>query len=446
MANSEISISPCGLLKSTIRVPGSKSLTNRALICAALSVGKSRLRGVLRAEDTEVMIHALQEIGVQTEADWSRHEITVRGLGGPPNNASESAVELNIAGSGTSMRFLTAALAAGQGKYRIAGNDRMHQRPIGDLIQALNSWGADVQSELENDCPPLLVNSPAIRGGTTTIAGSTSSQFLSGLLMVAPLVAAQSNQPAIVELEGELVSRPFVQLTLDVMHAFGISVQTNDTFDRFIVETDQKYHGTDYSIEPDATAASYFWAAAAVCGGSVEVQQLNRASIQGDKQLVQALQKMGCKTIESRTGWTVIGPARHGIDIDMGDYSDTVQTLAVVALFVNGPTTIRGIAHNRFKESDRIADLARELRKFGAQVEEFADGMTITPPGPGELGQGGEEIRIDTYNDHRMAMSLAIAGLKVPGVVILDPGCVSKTFPEFFDVLAEATSTTKLDQ
>jgi 3-phosphoshikimate 1-carboxyvinyltransferase len=416
-----ITIRPRGPLCGSIRPPGSKSITNRALVCAALAKGKSRLSGALDSEDTRVMIDSLQRLGVAIASDHASHAIHVRGAGGP---VAAGDVELFVGNSGTTIRFLTALATLGRGRIRLDGVERMRQRPIGDLLDALNALGADVASERGDGCPPVVVTARGLRGGAATVKGGISSQFLSALLMAAPL--AQSDVELIVE--GELVSRPYVAMTLAVMNAFGVPAEMCDA-QRFHIPAGRTYAGREYAIEPDASAASYFWAAAAITGGRLTVEGLSRDSLQGDVAFCDRLEQMGCTIEHGRDGITVIGGPLHGIETNMNAISDTVQTLAAVALFAQGPTTITGVGHNRYKETDRIADLARELRKLGAAVDELPDGLKITP-GP------RREAAIETYNDHRMAMSLALVGVGGPAVTILNPGCTVKTYPHFFDDLS----------
>jgi 3-phosphoshikimate 1-carboxyvinyltransferase len=412
-------------LQARIRPPGSKSITNRALVCAALATGQSRLRGALDSEDTRVMIAALKQLGLRVEVDLPRAELLVTGCEGqPPNRAAE----IFVGNSGTTIRFLTAMLAAARGAYRLDGVARMRERPVGDLLDALRRLGADVRSEAENGCPPVVVNASGLSGGPAPIRGDISSQFLSGLLMAAPYAASEVE----IQVQGELVSQPYVRMTLGVMRAFGVNCQVENLLG-FTIPAPQTYVATDYTIEPDASAASYFWGAAAIAGGQVRVEGLSRDALQGDVAFVDCLERMGCKVESSVAGIAVTGAALRGIDVNMNAISDTVQSLAAVALVASGPTTITGVAHIRHKETDRIGDLARELRKLGAQVDEFADGLKITP---GTL-RGAE---LETYNDHRMAMSLALVGLRVPGVVIQNPRCVEKTYPRFFDDLQSVIS------
>jgi len=417
-----IKIQPTGPLRGSIRPPGSKSITNRALICAALAEGESLLIGPLDSEDTRVMMEALRKLGITVEYDVAANRVGVIGCGG---RLPASEAEIFVANSGTTIRFLTAMLALGHGAYRLDGTPRMQQRPIGDLLAALQGLGVDAVARLKNGCPPVVITADGLPGGRATIAGDISSQFLSGLLMAAPY--AKTNVEIVVH--GDLVSRPYVDMTLDVMRTFGVSVGAED-YRRFTILAPQSYRAQTYAIEPDASAASYFFAAAAITQGEVTVTGLSDQSIQGDVAFCDRLRDMGCKVASGPDHITVAGRPLAGIDVDMNSISDTVQTLAAVALFAKGPTTIRGVAHIRHKETNRIHALAVELRKLGAEVEERDDGLKITP---GTL-HGAE---IDTYDDHRMAMSLALVGLVVPGVVIRDPACTAKTYPHFFRDLEE---------
>jgi 3-phosphoshikimate 1-carboxyvinyltransferase len=428
-----IEIEPTGPLHGSVRPPGSKSITNRALVCAALADGESILTGALDSEDTGVMIDALGQLGLSVDHDPDASTIRVVGSAG---HIPASEADLYVANSGTTMRFLTAMVTCGQGTYRLDGAPRMRERPIEDLLKALRQLGADVKSESQNRCPPVIAQASGLPGGRATVAGDISSQFLSGLLMVAPTAADRVRLHVV----GELVSQPYVRMTLAVMAAFGVTVEYEDTFSliftaqerlgRFVIPAGQTYQATPYEIEPDASAASYFFAAAAVTGGQVTVEGLARESVQGDIAFCDCLQRMGCDVRYGSSSITVTGRSLRGIDVDMNAISDTVQTLSAVALFADGPTTITGVAHVRHKETDRIHALVTELRKLGAEVTERPDGLEIVP---GRL----RPARIETYDDHRMAMSLAIVGLASPGVVICDPGCTAKTYPRFFDDLGD---------
>jgi len=425
-------------LHGRIRPPGSKSITNRALVCAALAKGVSTLSGTLDSEDTQVMVESLQRLGIKVDHHGAAPSASIapgQPIGSPHPPATLTIhgtrgqipaleADLYCANSGTTIRFLTALATLGHGAFRLDGNQRMRQRPIADLLDALNQLGARAVSENDNGCPPVVVHANGLPGGTATIRGDISSQFLSAVLMAAP--AARS--PVVVQIDGPLVSLPYVRMTLAVMRAFGAHVDTTPQLNQFRIAP-QHYQSCYYPIEPDASAASYFWAAAAITGGEVTVEGLSANSLQGDVAFVDCLEQMGCQARREATSITVIGRALKGIDVDMNAISDTVQTLAVTALFAEGPTTIRNVAHIRHKETDRLAALATELRKVGATVEQRDDGLTIVPGPP-------RPASIDTYNDHRMAMSFAIAGLRIPGLRIENPRCVEKTYPTFFTDLA----------
>ncbi len=410
----------CGPVVGTIRPPGSKSITNRALVCAALAGGESELIGALDSEDTQVMVAAWKQLGIRVDRSPDGETLRVEGCGGKiPARSADSF----LANSGTSIRFLTAACCLGSGTFRLDGVARMRERPIEDLLDALRQLGADVRSEQGNGCPPVVVQASGLPGGSAEIAGTISSQFLSAVLMAAP----GSRRGVALRVRGDLVSKPYVDMTIAVMRSFGVSVHGED-YRSFTIPAGSGYRAARYAIEPDASAASYFLAAAAVTGGRVTVDGLFRHSLQGDVAFCECLERMGCRVTYGQRSITVQGGTLRGVEVNMNAISDTAQTLAVVALFANGPTRIVGIGHIRHKETDRIQSLAHELRKLGAEVEEAEDGLTIRP---GPL----RPAEIQTYHDHRMAMSFAIAGLRIPGVVILDPGCSAKTYPRFFSDL-----------
>jgi 3-phosphoshikimate 1-carboxyvinyltransferase len=411
-------------VRGTIRPPGSKSITNRALVCAALAIGESTLEGALDSEDTRVMVEGLKQLGLAVAVHEGGTRLVVPGRGG---RLPASSADIFVGNSGTTIRFLTALCALGHGGYRLDGVARMRERPIGDLLTALNELGADCRGALRDGFPPVEVRGRGLAGGRANVRGNISSQFLSALMMAIPY----AESPAELVVSGELVSRPYVEMTLRVMQSFGVTLET-EQLAVFRAAGKQQYQSCRYEIEPDASAASYFWAAAAITGGEVTVEGLTQDALQGDVKFVECLKQMGCQVRNGAAGITVSGRAARGIDVDMNAISDTVQTLAPVALFAEGPTTIRGVGHIRHKETDRIGDLARELRKFGATVEETADGLRIEPPPAGQI----RGATVETYHDHRMAMSLALPGLVVPGVVVLDPGCTAKTYPGYFDDLA----------
>ena len=418
-------IRPVGTpVSGSIRPPGSKSITNRALICAALSEGTSILTGVLDSDDTRVMLDSLSRLGFAVTHDRDQCVATIRGHGGAIPN---SKADLLIGNSGTSVRFLTAMLGLAGGAYVIDGVERMRQRPIGPLIEALRQYGANARATSEGDCPPVEIQPGGSRSESISVAGNLSSQYLSGLLMAAP----QLDHDLTIAIDGKLVSLPYVSMTTEVMRSFGVDIavtKRDGIPTSFKIPASVKYRATTYAIEPDASAASYFFAIPAIVGGTATVLGLGPQSLQGDVEFVRCLEQMGCDVQIESDSITVSGKAIRGIDVDMANISDTVQTLASVALFVEGPTNIRNIAHNRVKETDRIGNLVIELRKLGVNVEERHDGLTIHP-GPMNAA------RFATYDDHRMAMSFSLIGLKQPGIEIENPGCVSKTYPKFFEDL-----------
>ena len=426
---SKIEIRPAnGPVDFSIRPPGSKSISNRALICAALAAGKSTLSEILVSDDTRVMLDSLQKLGIAVTLDEPNCSATIFGCGGQLPNPT---AELFVDNSGTTIRFLTGMLGLHGGKFRLSGAPRMHERPIGPLAEALNQLGAKITTQSDGGCPPVAIDSARIAEGTCKVAGDISSQYASGLMLASPLAAGNFQ----IQLLPPIVSKPYLLMTQQVMKQFGVesSISLAEEPTCFSLVAGQTYQPLDYAIEPDASAASYFWATAAICGGNATVIGLNKDSLQGDVGFAHCLEQMGCNVKWESDRITVSGKARRGIDIDMADISDTVQTLAAVALFVSGPTRVRGVAHNRVKETDRIGNLAIELRKLGAIVNEHEDGLTIAP---GKL----QSAEIETYNDHRMAMSLSLPGLVQAGVAIKDPGCTSKTYPNFFEDLDKAVN------
>lgn len=406
--------------------PGSKSLTNRALIIAALANCPTRLSGLLASDDTRVMIDSLQKLGFDVAHNIEKCHLDISGHAG---SIPAKSAKLFLENSGTSIRFLTALCALGHGKYQLDGNKRMRERPIIHLINALQQWGVDAQCEKTTGCPPVQINGNGLQGKVCSVAGNLSSQYLSALLMVAPA----AHNGASILIEGELVSRPYIEMTIRVMEQFGVTV-THENFTQFHIAPQSYTSMTgekqiQYEIEPDASAASYFFAAAAITEGEVTVKGLSRNSLQGDVAFVDLLQQMGCKVTSTANSITVRGAQQlQGIDIDMNGISDTAQTLAAVALFAKGETRIRNIEHVRHKETDRIDAVATELQRIGIDVKTFDDGLLITP---GEIKPGV----IQTYDDHRMAMSFALIGLRAKGIQIADPKCTAKTYPHYFDDL-----------
>ena len=407
-------------LDATVRVPGSKSLTNRALLVASLANGKTRLVNALFSDDSCYFARALQSLGFDVHLDEPGREMTITGLGGtiPAEQA-----ELFIGNAGTAARFLTAFLTLGTGEYILDGEPRMRERPIGDLIDSLTQLGAQVKAE--NNCPPVRIKAAGLPGGKTRIAGDISSQFLSALLMVAPY----AKSPVEIEVTTELNSKPYVDMTIAIMQDFGAQVNSQD-YERFIISPTSYLPLTTYPIESDASAASYFFAAPAICSGTVRVENISRNSRQGDIVFLEILRQMGCSIEEGNNYIEVTGAnTLRGVDVDMRDIPDTAQTLAAIAPFAASPTRIRGIASARHKETDRVHATCTELRRLGVRVEEHEDGMTIHP------STTFQPATIQTYNDHRMAMAFSLIGLRVPGIKIENPACVSKTFPNFFNVL-----------
>ena len=420
----ELAITPVQRpIQGRVRVPGSKSITNRAVICAALANGTSHITGALDSDDTRIMINGLQKLGFDINVDWKRHVITVRGAGGCIPAAQAS---IDCQASGTTMRFLTALVGLGHGQYVLDGTTRMRQRPIGDLLDALRTLGIDAEAGSPGECPPVTVHSSGIKKSETRIQGTTSSQFASGLALVAPCMP----DGLLLELTGTLVSTPYLEMTRNIIESFGGTCEARENNLWHILPTG--YAARDFEVEPDASAASYFAAAAAITGGTVTLDGLCHTSIQGDIKFCEVLEQMGCvvtwsSDASSNPSVTIEGRPLQGIDIDMNAISDTVMTLAVVALFAKGPTIIRNVEHIRDKETDRIRDLACELRRLGAGVQEHPDGLTIHPAPL-------QPARIETYDDHRMAMSLSLVGLRSEGVCITNPACVGKTFPSYWTV------------
>ncbi len=407
---------PKSNLDAEVMIPGSKSCSARALVMAGLTKGKSVLRELADCDDTDRMLDGLKSLGVDWKRDGNSLYVESEGLKKP-------GAPLNLGNSGTAIRFLTAACISLKGKVQLDGNERMRQRPISDLTEALKHWG--MKCETTSGCPPVDLESTGAFGGTARVSGDVSSQFLSGLLMVAPLATSDCQ----IIMVSELVSKPYVSMTVKMMAERGVNIVA-EGYRSFTVPASQSYTPGDYAIEADASGASYFLAAAAIAGGRVRVTNLGTKTVQGDARFIEVLGQMGCEIELNPDYLEVRGTGTlKGIDIDLNAMPDMAQTLAVTALFAEGPTTIRNVANLRVKETDRITATATEVRKLGATVEEAEDALRITP---GPL-QGAA---IDTYDDHRMAMSFAMAGLRIPGVIINDPECVSKTFPDFFDRFA----------
>ena len=414
--------------EGTIQLPGSKSITNRAFLISALANGKTRLHNLLKSDDTRYMGEALQKLGVQIQFSDDFSEAVVCGNAGPvdaPAGQSGAPVELFLGNAGTAMRSLTAALTLGHGEFVLRGEERMRERPILDLVEALQSLGADVSYEETEGYPPVRIKADGLKGGSVSVRGNISSQYLTALLICAPYC----NEPLHIHVEGELISAPYVLLTLDVMKRFGIEVKHEGLSDFYVPKGVYQSPG-DYTVEGDASSASYPLAAAAISGGCVKVLGMGSESIQGDLAFVHVLERMGVQ-VKLGPDWVeCMGP--KGKLKSLGEFNaveipDAAMTLAVLALFADGPMTISGIASWRVKETDRIAAMAAELRKVGAEVRESMDSITVTPP------KDLRSASIETYNDHRMAMCFSLVSLGGVSIKILDPACVNKTYPSFFE-------------
>jgi len=400
---------------AVVHVPGSKSITNRALLCAALARGTSVLRGALFAADTRAMMGAVEALGASVRREEATSEVTVTGTG---SLATTRLARVDALASGTTSRFILPAIATGTAECVVDGDAQLRARPLAPLIDALLSLGASVEALEEPGRLPLAVRGPAA-GGTVRLPGHISSQFLSGLLLAGP----RFERGVTVELTSQLVSVPYVAMTRSVMAAFGVQCEGMSVLPG-------EYRPRAYAIEPDASAASYFFAAAAISGGRVSVQGLGAGSIQGDVAFVDVLERMGASVQRGQDSITVTGSGRlDGVEADMANISDTAQTLAAVAVFAKGPTRVRGIGFIRAKETDRIGAIVAELRRAGIDASEEDDGFVVVP-GP------VRPVRFETHGDHRMAMSLALLGLRVDGIELSDPGCVAKTYPAYFTDLA----------
>ena len=405
---------------ASIRVPGSKSVTNRALLVAALAEGPSRITNPLFSDDSYWLMDALVKLGFGLSADRDAGEVRVEGRGG---EIPASDLYLFVGNAGTVARFLPPALALGAGPYTVDGVPRMRERPISDLVEGMRRLGAAVDYAGEPEKYPLKVHGGGIGGGTARIPGARSSQFASGLLMAAPYARA----PVTLRVDGRK-QWPYIGITVAVMRSFGVDV--TETPDHFSVKP-AKYQPLDYPVEPDASAASYFLAAAAVTGGSVEIPGLGSASTQGDLRFAEVLKQMGCDLHLTPDSVWIKGPSRlRGVDVDMNPFSDTMLTLAAIAPFAQSPTTIRNVAHTRHQETDRLSAVAKELGRLGVPTDQTPSSIRIIPQTP-------RPAVVRTYGDHRMAMAFAVTGLVVSEISIRDPACVTKTFPDFFGRLGE---------
>ncbi|GAB7543625.1 3-phosphoshikimate 1-carboxyvinyltransferase [Cupriavidus sp. 8B] len=427
-----LTLGPFTRASGTVRLPGSKSISNRVLLLAALAEGETRVCDLLDSDDTRVMLQALRTLGVE----WRQEDgvCVVRGVGG---NFPNKAAELFMGNAGTAIRPLTAALALQGGNYKLSGVPRMHERPIGDLVDGLRQIGASVAYLGTEGYPPLQISPAQIRiDAPIRVRGDVSSQFLTALLMTLPLADAPGDTIEI-EVVGELISKPYVEITLNLLARFGIEVR-RDGWSRFILPARAAYRSPgEIFVEGDASSASYFLAAGAIGGGPLRVEGVGMASIQGDVKFAEALNRMGANVMAGANWIEVRGTERddcrlHGIELDCNHIPDAAMTLAVAALFAEGPTTLTNIASWRVKETDRISAMATELRKLGVEVEEGADYLKVTPPA--QSAWQTPAAGIDTYDDHRMAMCFSLAAFGPLPVRINEPGCVAKTFPDYFEV------------
>ena len=402
---------------TSVTVPGSKSYTHRILIASALASGPCRFQNWLDSEDTRFTMNALRQLGASIEK--TDESLLVCGCGGRPGPCGDP---VYLGNSGTSMRLLTSVAALGRGPYLLTGTERMHERPIQNLLDALAQLNVSAISLNRNGCPPVEIAGGPVSGGSLEINCSLSSQFLSGLLLIGPCT---KNGLRIKVTHGP-VSRPYIDMTLDIMNRFGIQVK-RDGYDGFTVPGGQTYAQGNYTVEPDASQAGYFWAAAAITGHAIKVRGLSRQSRQGDVRFAEVLASMGCEVSHEADGISVKGGKLSAIEVDMADMPDIVPTLAVVAAFADGTTRIKNVAHLKAKESDRLSAVITELTKMGISATSEKDDLIVTGGRP-------HGAVIETYNDHRMAMCFAVAGLVVPGIEIVNEQCVEKSFPAFWDV------------
>jgi 3-phosphoshikimate 1-carboxyvinyltransferase len=431
-------VGPFTRAHGSVTLPGSKSISNRTLLLAALCEGETVVKNLLKSDDTDVMLAALDKLGVVVKREGSDYRVT--GCGG---TFPVQAADLFLGNAGTALRPLTAALALQQGHYRLSGVPRMHERPIGDLVDALNALGGNVTCEANAGFPPLDIQAFQRNAvDRVKVRGDVSSQFLTALLMSLPLLKREIT----VEVVGELISKPYIDITLNMMARFGVVVERRE-WREFVISAEARYVSpSTIHVEGDASSASYFLAAGAIGGGTVRVHGVGKSSIQGDVKFADALAKMGAQ-IEMGENWieakAPIGGVLHAIDADFNHIPDAAMTIAITALFAKGTTTLRNIASWRVKETDRISAMATELRKLGATVEEGADYLRVTPPAapvPTGARLPTPTASIDTYDDHRMAMCFSLASLGGVAVIINDPKCVGKTFPEYFSEFASIAS------
>ncbi|MFU2316735.1 3-phosphoshikimate 1-carboxyvinyltransferase [Rahnella sp. PCH160] len=418
-----LTLQPVALVNGSINLPGSKSVSNRALLLAAFAQGTTRLTNLLDSDDVRHMLNALSALGVTHRLSASRTECEIDGLGNAFSNAK--GIELFLGNAGTAMRPLAAALCLGEQDVVLTGEPRMKERPIGHLVDALRQGGAQIEYLEQENYPPLRLRG-GFRGGDVSVDGSVSSQFLTALLMTAPLAENDTT----IQIKGDLVSKPYIDITLNLMKTFGIEVE-NSQYQQFHIKGKQQYVSPGaYLVEGDASSASYFLAAAAIKGGTVRVTGIGKNSMQGDIRFADVLEKMGATIHWADDYIECTRGELKGIDMDMNHIPDAAMTIATAALFAEGPTTLRNIYNWRVKETDRLAAMATELRKVGATVEEGEDYIRVEPP------EALKFAEIGTYNDHRMAMCFSLVALSDTPVTILDPKCTAKTFPDYFDQLA----------
>lgn len=415
-------LAPIKRISGRVDLPGSKSLSNRVLLLSMLAEGTTQIQNLLDSDDVRYMIGALEKLGITLQETREKNEISVEGCSGRIPNSD---LELMLGNAGTAMRPLTAALTLGQGRYVLDGVPRMRERPIVDLVEGLQQLGAKVRLLNGPPGPPVEILAQGLPGGTARIKGSVSSQFLSAILMAAP----GAEKDVTLEIDDTLVSVPYVEMTLALMERFGVHVENRD-FQEFHIPGKQTYHSPgDFFVEGDASSASYFLAGAAITGGTVTVHGCGTESLQGDSKFAEVLEQMGAETQWQPHSVTVRGNTLKGVDLDMNRMPDAAMTLAVAALFAEGTTKIRNVYNWRLKETERMKAVTTELRKLGAEVEEGDDYLIIDPP------DQIQSTEIETYDDHRMAMAFSLAACGAESVTILDPGCVSKTFPNYFEVL-----------
>ncbi|EDU9204473.1 3-phosphoshikimate 1-carboxyvinyltransferase [Salmonella enterica subsp. enterica] len=422
-----LTLQPIARVDGAINLPGSKSVSNRALLLAALACGKTVLTNLLDSDDVRHMLNALSALGINYTLSADRTRCDITGNGGPLR--ASGALELFLGNAGTAMRPLAAALCLGQNEIVLTGEPRMKERPIGHLVDSLRQGGANIDYLEQENYPPLRLRGGFI-GGDIEVDGSVSSQFLTALLMTAPLAP----EDTIIRVKGELVSKHYIDITLNLMKTFGVEI-ANHHYQQFVVKGGQQYHSPGrYLVEGDASSASYFLAAGAIKGGTVKVTGIGRKSMQGDIRFADVLEKMGATITWGDDFIACTRGELHAIDMDMNHIPDAAMTIATTALFAKGTTTLRNIYNWRVKETDRLFAMATELRKVGAEVEEGHDYIRITPPA--KL----QHADIGTYNDHRMAMCFSLVALSDTPVTILDPKCTAKTFPDYFEQLARMST------